>query len=192
MVLKKQYNFSATYLCSIFFLGFLLAVLKANAQGDFIITLKNDTIKGTIKTGLLSKYVFESNDGEKINISSDKINGYYLSDKKEKFVVNTLPDPKNKKRYFFQVLEEGRINLYQHEERTPEGVRIITWYVSKLGGGWKDIFTDRLFSKIKPREIIFNDLISDNEDLAKSYQSEKKYNLAVKRKYISTYNNQLF
>lgn len=191
MVLQKQSSFSTSSLCSIFFLVFLLSILKVNAQEDFIITLENDTIKGKIKVGLLSKYVFENNGGEKINISPEKINSYYLSDKKQKFVANTLPDIKNKNRYFFKVLEEGRINLYQREVRTPENVLITTWYASKLGGEWKDIITDQLFSKVKPREAVFSELISDNEDLAKLYQSEKKYNFAVKRKYIRIYNQKI-
>ncbi|MFF5382336.1 hypothetical protein [Pedobacter suwonensis] len=161
---------------------------RVNAQEDFIITLKNDTILGSIKPGLLSQYILESNGGENISFSPETVNGYYLFKKKQKFISNNIP--KSEKRYFLRVLEAGKINLYEHKVRTPEGVWIITWFASKEGGGWVDIITDRIFAKIKLRKDIFAELIGDNKGLNESFQEEKKYNFDIVRKYVVNYNNQ--
>ncbi|MGM9478405.1 hypothetical protein ACS5PU_18410 [Pedobacter sp. GSP4] len=164
------------------------AMAEARAQHDFIITLENDTINGSVKAGLLSEYVIRSNDGKSISFSPKTVKGYYVSEKKQKFISGSVPGRDQK--YFLQVLAEGKINLYEQKVKTPEGVWIITWFAVKGNGEWTDVITDRLFAKIKARKTVFSDLIADNPGLNQSFQEEKKYDFDIVRKYVTNYNNQ--
>lgn len=180
MKLSLRYILFCTALCAFF--------SRVNAQEDFIITLKNDTIFGNVKPGLLSDYILKSKVGENISFSPKTVNGYYLFKKKQKFISSNIPNSEQK--YFLQVLEAGKINLYEHKVRTPEGVWIITWFANKEGREWADVITDRLFAKIKLRKDIFANLIGDNKGLNESFQEEKKYNFDIVRKYVMNYNSQ--
>jgi len=162
-----------------------LQAFDAIAQ-DFIVTKSGDTINGVMNKNLLGKLILKVTDGQKFEVALEDVNSYYLAGKRALFIAKQIP--KKSKPSYVEVLERGKINLYEHNVKTPEGVVITNWYANKDSDVLEDIITSQLFSKVKPREELFMKLISDNDALLAAYKLEKKYNFGVKRNYIKAYN----
>src|ERR1700743_2783568 len=90
---------------------------KADAQVGYIITQKNDTLKGEFKLTDFGRPRFKAlNASDVVSVNLDTIKEYQLSDLSV-YVLKRIPRSSTSltaKPQILQRLEHGRINLYQY------------------------------------------------------------------------------
>lgn len=168
-------------------------VNHANAQVGYIITQKNDTIKGEVKMRAFGGAKFKpANNVEPISISFDTIKEYQLSDSSV-YVLKRIPRSTANilsKPQILQRLEHGRINLYQYV--APAGDRITSWYASKGTDSLVTLKTSDIFivgaGTKKERRKSLSDMFADQPDIQKAFDAEKKFDFHTIWMYILKYN----
>ena len=195
----------------------LLFCARAFAQDDiidgfngYLINFKNDTIKCQIGASYLSatltfrlklRYrVDTTRDFKKIN--PDSVKEFYWSHDSSTYVSKVLP--KDDKPVFVELLEKGRINLYQSLHAsiaiTMNVSSLTQWYANKNADSLKQIkiastnlLGNGAIGSHKDREKAFMDMIADNPDLLDRYKAARKsadYSFELIRYYIKTYNDE--
>lgn len=164
------------------------------AQDDYIITLKNDTLKGKITKSLFGKYKFKETDESKPLAISEKNTRLFhrvFGTKTETFAARALP---NKSKPTFLLLhEQGEVQLYEFERTThgPYGNTTVTsWYASKGDGPLFNIKTNGLSFSRAEKESNFEQLLGDNPQLWAKFKAEKSFSFDVLRNYIKLYNQE--
>jgi hypothetical protein len=182
---------------------FIVYISPATAQGnDYIITDKGDTIKGQL-TGRR----FKANGWEKAKkINLDSIKETYIAE--DDILKRAIYNPINTKRVFMTVLENGKINLYVHNEVGPTaGVTYFTsmraltptigavstphWYVAKGIDTLESLDLSVSIISFKPskkRMDVLAQLIADNKEIYDKFISEDKLTLRQVRNIIHLYN----
>ncbi|SDJ59222.1 hypothetical protein SAMN04487898_103342 [Pedobacter sp. ok626] len=167
----------------------------ALAQNDYIITLKNDTLRGGITKPLIGKHRFKETEESKPIVISEKNTKVYhrtFSTKEpETFVARALPN--QSKLRFLQLHEQGEIQLYEFERTSPGkygNVTVTSWYASKGDGLLLSIKTDALSFSRAEKESNFEQLLGDNPTLWARFKAEKSFSFDVLRNYIKLYNEE--
>jgi hypothetical protein len=190
----------------------LLSTAKIFAQdgdttkkfNDYVITLKNDTVKCHIGRRFLGKLTYKVDGvrGAK-PFDADSVKGFYRSEDSSFFVSKRLPETGHL--FFVRPLEQGKINLYErrsggtslHDGNIEGNGTSFFWYVSKNNDSLKFIkigTVEGIYfgSSRKSREKIFMDLIADNPALLDKYKEERKttnYNFELIQFYVKLYND---
>lgn len=180
----------------------LLSTAKIFAQdvdttkkfNDYIISLKNDTIKCHIGSRFLGKLTYKVDGARRAKpFDADSVNGFYRSEDSSLFVPRRLPGAD--KLIFLRLVEGGKIKLYEHKVSDTKSTSFF-WYVSKNNDSLQfiKISTMGIYigSSRKKREQIFMDLIADNPALLDKYKEERKttnYNFELIQFYVKLYND---
>jgi len=165
---------------------------KANAQVGYIITQKNDTIKGELRMRAFGGAKFKPENKDDISVSFDTIKEYQLSDSSV-FVIKRIPRSTANilsKPQILQRLEHGRINLYQYVP--PAGDPIITWYASKESDTLITLKTSDIFlaggGSKKKRIAILSNMFADEPDVQAAFNATGKFDFNTIHIYIRRYN----
>lgn len=161
------------------------AAFKANAQKDYIITVKGDTIPCTISTSLSGKERYKIN-GEATRIKPGAIREYYIAHKslRERSVYpdgNTLP-------VFMIVVEEGPITLYK---TVPYNNKSATeWYIGKGSDRVDGLKTSGLYlaRSREQRKDILATMLKDNPGVYEKYRGDDKFTFKQIRNLVHLYN----
>jgi len=181
----------------------LLSTAKVLAQDvdttrrfdDYVISLKNDTIKCHIGRRFLGKLTYKVDGvrGAK-PFNADSVKGFYRSEDSSFFVSRRLPE--TDKLIFLRLIAGGKINLYELTVNSTNSTSSFFWYVSKNNDSLKLIKVGTMGIYIgrsrKSREQIFMDLITDNPALLDKYKEERKttnYNYELIQFYVKLYND---
>ncbi|MDB5007010.1 MAG: hypothetical protein JWP45_1403 [Mucilaginibacter sp.] len=169
------------------------------AQRDYVVTLKNDTIKCEIKRSLITgnfRYRIDTNKGFK----SLPVQDYKeIFDSRDTILVILKNPPPLGHPYFVYWLERGKINLYEQIIWSGSGTTRSSskyWYATKgKSDSLIQIKTDALmYNHIgthKQRIQSFLNLINDCEYVATELQHsdiQKSYDFDRIREYIQMYN----
>lgn len=177
----------------IFVCAFLISATAQ--QPGYIITFKNDTLKGEFKTSAFGRPKFKArNSDATISINLDTIKEYQLTKDASVFIAEVLPKTSMNfigRPQFVERLEHGKINLY--EMVTPSGMHLKTWYITSNNDTLIPIKTDDMAiigggSKKKRRETLAK-MMSDKPDIAASFSADNSFSYDKIRSYIKQYNN---
>lgn len=200
---------------SIVICSLLLSFTKAFAQeqdsngiiyNDYVLNLKNDTIRCHIikvkgpDSNLAVKYRIAEGQSAK-TLSADSVRELFFSDDSSVYMPKYLPNLR--KHGFLQVIERGKINLYQflrEQATTSTYVGISVWYASKNMDTLKIVNTS-VFSLIniyhtgtrKEHKKAFMELIADNPELLARFKTaieSADFSYDLTRYYIKTYNDE--
>ncbi len=180
--------------------GIITLSLSAYAQDfhpkyDYVITVKNDTLKCKITASIFQKdygngykYKLEKDTANK-TLKTDSIKEFYRSKYATTFVAVMLPGQKEKR--FVSLLERGKINLYEDVAIISNNY-ITTYYANKNGSPLFEIKTDGVFrpsgvSSAERRKALA-DMLSDNPALLQSFNKEGGYDFDTIRNFINLYN----
>ena len=166
---------------------------KVNAQAGYIITQKNDTIKGEVKMRAFGRPQFKpSNKADFKPIVLDTLKEYQLKDSSI-WVTKRLPTTSMNfisKPQFVQLLETGKINLYQ--QTGTDRYRLRTWYVAQTPDSLIAIKTDDIFlaggGGKKGRQEILSNMFADQPDVQAAFNATGKFDFDTIRLYIHKYN----
>ena len=120
------------------FIAFIICLassLSINAQTDYIITIKGDTILGEGKV-IDERHIKFKQQGEQkfTEKTAGDFKEIYLS-KKDEFYVYKITNP-TQPSVLFKRLESGRINLYEFKIAAYGGGSKVTWFAEKNGQGF--------------------------------------------------------
>lgn len=167
--------------------------VKAQSKSDYIITLKGDTIKCKVKSIFLGSGIrFKSDKMEDYKeVDATMIKQYYRS--KNAYPYRAIIPFYRKKPEFMTVIEEGKINLYQHIVQSyANGHSMINiyWYVQKGTDTVRQIKSSTIFNvkNRKERKDEFLELISDNKEVLEQYINAKSFSFDQIRASIHYYN----
>jgi hypothetical protein len=165
---------------------------SALAQDDYIITLKNDTLKGKITKPLFGRYRFkEAGQAKEVTINLKNTKVYHKGKESETFAARNLPGAS--KPSFLQVREQGYIHLYELVQSTQGqfgNTTVTSWYASKGEGPLLSIKTNGLSFSRAEKENNFEKLLGDNSELWGKFKTEKSFSFNMLRDYIKLYNQQ--
>ncbi|HEY9001518.1 MAG TPA: hypothetical protein VIM89_09195 [Mucilaginibacter sp.] len=186
-------------ICLLFFS--ITSFAQDESFNDYIITLKNDTIKCELHSSNnvdWFKYQIEGVKGSK-KLNADSINGYYSSKDSVLFLSKHTPGPGG--RTFLQLLERGQINLYElnsgsdtywYEEKNGDSLKLIKMYRNSVHIG--DNSYEANTSRKERQQNLFNAL-ADNPELLQRFKNAIKdvnYGFKLIQYYIKTYNDEYF
>ena len=163
-----------------------------SAQTDYAVSIKGDTIRGTIKKSLMGKVRLQTTDG-KIMMDPDNISIYYDSDDYKTYCSRHLPG--RSEPVFITRLIEGPIKMYSytiHYNNDNQRFSTTTWYAEKENIPLHEIKAGGLRSGKDERKAFFRSLIADNPGLAKRFDDDDSLNLSFLKELIIEYNNQAY
>lgn len=198
--------FNCRFLSIFIFLFSLTSSITLYAQTDYVITNDGVKVMGEVKSHNVDKVKFIP-DGEK------KTKKYKPEDIKEAYkaghgIFCSLILPGDKKASFLQLLDKGKIELYEFFKNgyttmygTPMsngpspgpfvGVRsnpVRYWYARKEGGDLVEIKTNMIWGSRKDRKDNFSALIKDNDHVLNRYQTKDKFTFDFIQSLIVEYN----
>lgn len=181
----------------------IACISSAKAQdSDYIITTKGDTIKGQ-----LNGRRFKAKGWDKAKrISLDSILETYVAE--DDILKRAVYNPNGTERIFMTVLENGKINLYVHNEIEPVvgaaymiPLKVLTptvgaissphWYVAKGMNTMEELNVSVGIISFKPSKKhmdVLAQLITDNKELYNKFISDDKLTLRQVRNIIHLYN----
>lgn len=179
--------------CLSFLVFTCIFIGKANAQAGYIITQKNDTIKGELKIRAFGRPVFKPADKADFTpIILDTLKEYQLKDSSV-WVAERLPTTSMNfisKPQFVQLLETGKIRLYQ--QTGTDRYRLRTWYVAQTPDSLIAIKTDDIVlaggGSKKGRKEILAAMFADQPDIKAAFNATGKFDFDTIRLYIHKYN----
>lgn len=176
------------------------SVFFANAQHDYVITLNNDTIKGSFKYNIMGDIKFQADKQKKsVLITPNKFREYYIFSQKRELVAKKIPGLIDE--LFVERLEKGEIELYELKTTMsgsgmvggntvgPNTYTNVRWYVSKNGSAPIALKHNSwaTFSKER-RKNAFYEMLSDNEEIAGKFINDDKFTFDKIRELIILYN----
>lgn len=126
-----------------------------------------------------------------IKITTDDIKEYYNAKDSVMVVAAVLPDKTTPE--FFNLLERGKINMYEKIVITTSQYGSTTtyyWYVNKGNDLLKEIKATTIFTEgsRKERKKMFSEMIADDEPLKAQFEADSDFSLERLRYYIRQYN----
>lgn len=165
------------------------------AQNDYIVTLKNDTLKGEITKPIFGKQRFkETGQSNELAISTKNTKVYHRVSKSktpETFAARILPN--GSKPLFLQLREQGEVQLYELVKSSYSqygNTTVTSWYASKGDGPLFIIKTNGISFSRAEKENNFEQLLGDNPTLWEAFKAEKSFSFDILRNYIKLYNQQ--
>jgi len=179
--------------CLLLLVFICIFINKVNAQAGYIITQKNDTVKGELKIRAFGRPVFKpANKVDFTAVNIDTLKEYQLKDSSV-WVAKTLPTTSMNfysKPQFVLLLEKGKISLYQ--QTGTDRYHLRTWYVAQNPDSLVAIKTDDIFlaggSGKKGRKEILSNMFADQPDIQAAFNATGKFDFDTIRLYIHKYN----
>ncbi|WP_419701898.1 hypothetical protein [Mucilaginibacter sp. NFX135] len=156
---------------------------------DYVIMMNGDSIPCNINISIFSGFRYSTTDSTKLTkIKPDKVKEYYVARRHILWGSTTKED--HSSRVFLELLEKGKINLYEDYYPSTYGVNKIEWYVSKGSDTSKKLKSSGMLfsSSRKERKDNFSELIKDNEAVYNKYTTENKFTYDQLRNLIHWYN----
>jgi hypothetical protein len=198
----KVYKHTLVFLFSL--LLFLMFKLDVQAQSDYIINNDGNKVMGEVKNHNVDKVKF-------LPAGEKKAQKFKPEDIKEAFkaghgIFQSQNLPNGKGRFFVQLLEDGKIKLYEFFKNgytTTYGAPVAYggtgtfsygnnptryWYANKEGGDLVEVKSNQIWGSRKNRKDNFSALINDNQHVADRYQTEDKFTFDFIRSLIVEYN----
>lgn len=175
-------------LSTLLFFSFLFSVKNVAAQQDFIVTCKNDTIKGEVKFTLFGGTRFKGIGQSKfIIVSEDSIKEYFRSKDSLNYLAKIKPNKLNAE--FIKRVEKGKIHLLEYYRNQGNNLHETTWFAYKGDEPLVEIKTNQMFGKRKEREENFYKLIGDDKELLDKFIKNNSYTFEAIRNCIKAYNS---
>ncbi len=166
--------------------------LSAKSQKkDYVIITRGDTIYCKLKFPAMSDYGYYKTDdvSEDEKLNPYQINEYYVA--KKNTLYKTVFEPGTKQLQFMQVIEKGKISLYEFigkgwgtgaVQGTGGYYHYSKYYISKGSGELE------AFSPNKSGKAIFAELIIDNKNVYDKYTAKDDFDIEKIRNLIQLYN----
>lgn len=178
------------------------------AQTDYIINNDNTKIMGEVKSHSVDKVKF-------IPVGEKKVQKFNAQQIKEAYqaghgIFRSVITANDKKPSFLQVLEDGKIKLYEYYKGTMMygapaygggmaggGMGFGTvynntkkrWYAQKDGGEVVEVKSNGIWGSRKDRKDNFLNMIKDNAHVTGRYEKADKFSFDFVQSLIVEYNN---
>ncbi|MFI5159079.1 MAG: hypothetical protein ACHQF4_09450 [Sphingobacteriales bacterium] len=170
---------------------FLILVISFAAEAqrapcDYIITRKGDTIKCTISKNIFSglRYRVSSKDDYKA-VDVNEINEYYTYQNNETFRAFKIPE--TDKVTFLELLESGKIDLYELKSRHYRSNNIF-WFAAKNDNKLIEIKNTLILHPTNADKENLIKLISNNVAAVQKINGDKAYSFKNIKDAIHQYN----
>lgn len=176
---------------SLFIIAITLA-FNANAQSDYVITVKGDSIACKVSTPLIGSVKYkDATMSESEKIKPDEIKEYYIA--RKNILHRSVFSDSSSKPVFMTVVEKGKISLFEMVYTTYNGVTSTSttaWYVSKGSDYVSDLKTSSLFmgKARQKRKDDFAEMIMDNKDVYNKYKTDDKFTFNQIKNLVHLYN----
>ena len=177
---------------ALIFITAIILTFNANAQSDYVITVKGDSIPCKISIPLIgsNKYKSDAMSGPE-KIKPDVIKEYYIA--RKNFRQRAVFRDNSTKPTYMTVIERGKISLYEmvySNYYNGMTTTTVTWYVSKGSDNVSDLKTSALFSfkSRQTRKDDFAEMLKDNKVVYDLYISEDKFSFKQIRNLVHLYN----
>jgi hypothetical protein len=164
----------------------MILTFKANAQTDYVITVKGDSIPCSISTSLAGKEKYKvgaMSDSKRIKPGA--IREYYMA--RKNILERSVYTDRKASPVFMIVIEKGPISLY----KTVPFNRASTtkWYVGKGSDNVSDLKTGSLFlsDSRQRRKDVFGEMLKDNKQVYDKYVAEDKFGFKQIRTLVHLY-----
>ncbi|MBC7914318.1 MAG: hypothetical protein H7Y07_09360 [Pyrinomonadaceae bacterium] len=169
----------------------LFTFFIANAQSDYIVTLKGDTVLGEIRSKNNDWVKFKENRQSKfIKLPSSGIQSVYVLIYDEYFAYKVVID--GGKLLLLQRLDNGLIKLYDlttYSYSKYGSSKYVKWYAEKEDSPLVEIKTNSFFGSKEARKNAFVSLISDQPSIVDIFNKEEKFNFKFIQGLIQQYNS---
>jgi hypothetical protein len=168
--------------------------LQSKAQNEYVITSNGDTLKCEIKSGTLFNLTPRYKTATMTDFARlDPAVVKQYQRKKEKHPFRAVVPPNKKHPTYLEVLEEGKINLYEQVITSgafPHSYTNTYWYASKGTDSLTQVKTSALLSSNsrKDRKQAMLNLISDNKMVLDQYVAADDFGFDQIRATIHYYN----
>jgi len=165
----------------------IVFALTAQAQTDYVITAKGDSIRCKISMPLFGDTKYKGVAmSEPKKIDPEEIKQYFIA-RKNLLERSVLTDSTSKPE-FMTVIEKGKINLYQKIIYFDDS-SITTWYISKNSDEVVALKTSGL-SLSNPRQTrkdILAKMLMDKKPVYDKYKADDKFSFKQIRKMVHWY-----
>ena len=191
---------------ALIFITAITLTFNANAQSDYVITVKGDTIYCKISSPIFGDLKYQGAAmSESKGISFYEIKEYYIA--KDKILNRAVYLPEHRLPQFMTVLESGKINLYEQTinytqvSSAPGGMSYSTssteWFVGKgtdtvKGLKYDDLTLTPSFKSKKSRKNDFAEMLKDNKTVYDKFNADDKFSGGEIRNLIHLYNSGLY
>lgn len=164
---------------------------------SYVIRVTGDTLYCRIKfTFFGGKGEYRTDDMKDWKvIKSDDIKECGMRRRGKWSYVRPVYNPDQKRGMFLDIVEKGKINVYQQIVVIKSGFgygtnTIINWFIAKGTDTLKELKTTSLFffKSRKNRKDEFGEMLMDNKDVYGVYMEEKKFSFKKLRQYVRLYN----
>jgi hypothetical protein len=165
-----------------------LSTTSAYAQNDYVVINKNDTIRGSLEP--IYKAYPKLISGSKTIWCHPSIVKSYFNSKKGSLYRSVMMTGAEEP-IFLQILETGKINLYEWEysyDNTGTTTTSITWYADKAGYPLKEVKRTGVGGNASARKVAMEFLLSDNGPIAQEFINKETYSFDYLRATIRKYN----
>jgi hypothetical protein len=174
------------------FLAAITLTLTANAQTDYVITVKGDSIACDVSTPFIGSIKYKNAAMRKAEkIKPDVIKEYYVARKTTLF--RSVFKDSTAKPIFMTVVEKGKISLYELVISVYNGTTTTTttsWYVGKGSDYVNEIKTNALFmfTAKQKRKDKFGEMLADNKAVYDKYKADDKFSFKQIENLVHWYN----
>jgi hypothetical protein len=178
---------------TLFFIGAIMIIASiANAQTDYVITIKGDSIACKVNIPLVGAPKYKGDAMSKSEkIKPDEIKEYFIARKnllKRSVFVDSTSDAQ-----FLTVIEKGKISLFELMTSVYNGMSTTTtttWYAGKGSDHVSALKTSSLFLNKgrQQRKDDFAEMLADNKDVYNKYKAEDKFSFKQIRNLVHLYN----
>lgn len=171
-------------------LVFLLPAAAAFSQDDYAVINQHDTLRGKLRYIYKAPPKLVTHDTA-VFCHPALVKAYY--DSKRKALFRSLVLPEAGEPVFLQVLESGKISLYEWEyvyDNSGTTTTSITWYADKAGMSLQEVKRTGLGGNGINRRQAMEALLADNGPLAQQFQQKELYSFGYLRELIRQYNGQ--
>jgi hypothetical protein len=165
------------------------SVSFAFAQKDYVVTLKQDTIWGEAKNyGADWLKFLPADSAKKQRYKPGQIKSFYHDERHVEY--HSIKLITEKKEFFLQKLESGKITLFQLVQVVPgpHSVMATRWYATKGDQTLAEIKTNTMVGSRKERKNAFTALIEDDAELLQQYVASGEFGFEFLRTMIKQYN----
>jgi hypothetical protein len=155
---------------------------------DYVIMMNGDSIPCNVNISIFKGFRYSTTDSTKLTkIKPDKIKEYYVA---RRHILWGSAVKEDSSRVFLELLEKGKINLYEDYYPTTYGSNKIQWFVSKGSDTLQKLKSSGMLfsSPRKERKDNFSEMIKDNEAVYNKYTTENKFTYDQLRNLIHWYN----
>lgn len=169
---------------------------NASAQKDYIITLKEDTLRGKIKNFSSNTVKFIQTDSSaKLKYDPNQIRSFYYD--KTKSAYRSMNIPNEKSRFFLEIIEKGKITIYELIKGSVGGTQYggsgsasRQWYAVKGSDSPIEIKSTALLGgSRKERKEAFLKLIEDDPALTKQFLEVNEFSFDFLLSIVKRYNS---